>query len=389
MSAPAFIAFYYVTAIESWTYINIIEYYRAKIEQKDLKQILDRVKKDLQVVANPNSDFDMRQQVLATRDNMIHNIDNSCTTLRNHQDVDNIEEIMDTKSAKTLMMKKELLDVNTIESFHKYQQKIPKTCKILTLTYWGILDLTRENLNDFEIKDEVIRKLSQDFSNKIRWNKNTITPNNIQKFFDDNCINIDKDEVLNKLDVNIQFMKYKMPNLIQMCTEEGLKMSTFPLFSGIFKSPNIKNTWGEIQAISTNKARNEKMYPFSRAKIGYKVDMKGTLIKTPTKFEIIYGEVSGGLGFFGMPASCRKKQYVDKVKLMIMLRDSLNQFFKICSYVMDEQLKKVIVYGWLQIGVELNFYAMDCIGSGIYRFGKLDNCVLPVDENNSSILEDA
>ncbi|CAJ0642522.1 3501_t:CDS:2 [Entrophospora sp. SA101] len=106
MSAPAFIAFYYVTAIESWTYINIIEYYRAKIEQKDLKQILDRVKKDLQVVANPNSDFDMRQQVLATRDNMIHNIDNSCTTLRNHQDVDNIEEIMDTKSAKTLMMKK-------------------------------------------------------------------------------------------------------------------------------------------------------------------------------------------------------------------------------------------------------------------------------------------
>ncbi|CAH1762774.1 15156_t:CDS:2 [Entrophospora sp. SA101] len=59
MSAPAFIAFYYVTAIESWTYINIIEYYRAKIEQKDLKQILDRVKKDLQVVANPNSDFDV------------------------------------------------------------------------------------------------------------------------------------------------------------------------------------------------------------------------------------------------------------------------------------------------------------------------------------------
>ncbi|CAH1762775.1 15157_t:CDS:2 [Entrophospora sp. SA101] len=384
----------------------------------------------------------MRQQVLATRDNMIHNIDNSCTTLRNHQDVDNIEEIMDTKKNlnkeandypgsfatiftvdsvsnsvffqiswslsflseielyfSVMKYKKdinninieyvELLDVNTIESFHKYQQKIPKTCKILTLTYWGILDLTRENLNDFEIKDEVIRKLSQDFSNKIRWNKNTITPNNIQKFFDDNCINIDKDEVLNKLDVNIQFMKYKMPNLIQMCTEEGLKMSTFPLFSGIFKSPNIKNTWGEIQAISTNKARNEKMYPFSRAKIGYKVDMKGTLIKTPTKFEIIYGEVSGGLGFFGMPASCRKKQYVDKVKLMIMLRDSLNQFFKICSYVMDEQLKKVIVYGWLQIGVELNFYAMDCIGSGIYRFGKLDNCVLPVDENNSSILEDA
>ncbi len=74
---------------------------------------------------------------------------------------------------------------------------------------------------------------------------------------------------------------------------------------------------GEIQAISTNKARNEKTDPFSRAKIGYKVDMKGTLIKTPTKFEIIYGEVSGGLDFFGMSASCRKKQYVDKVNINV------------------------------------------------------------------------
>nr|CAG8633643.1 11954_t:CDS:2 [Entrophospora candida] len=288
MSAPALKAFYYVTAIESWTYINIIEYYREKVGQKDLKQILDRVKKDLQEVANSNSDFGMASKKKAQEildDWKLYNFEKT-------------EETMDTKSAKTLMKKKnkvgnkenlnkeassfattftvdsdinniniecaidnddlqgylfnesnqesiienvdenslsneiqlpignanndrhseELLDVNTIESFHKYQQKIPKTRKILIPAYWGILDLTRENLNDFEIKDED-----------------------------------------------------KIPNLIQMCTEEELKMSTtFPLFSGIFKSPNIKNSWGEIQAISTNKARNEKMDPFSRAKIGYK-----------------------------------------------------------------------------------------------------------------------
>ncbi|CAH1768423.1 13129_t:CDS:2, partial [Entrophospora sp. SA101] len=97
----------------------------------------------------------------------------------------------------------ELLDVNTIESFHKYQQKIPKTCKILSTR--------KESTNYFGL-------LSR---------------------------------------------KDKMPNLVQMCTEEELKMSTtFPLFS---------------------------------AKIGYKIDMKGTLIKTLTKFEIISGEVSGVL----------------------------------------------------------------------------------------------
>ncbi|CAJ0636322.1 6268_t:CDS:2 [Entrophospora sp. SA101] len=56
MSAPALIAFYYVTAIESWTYINIIEYYHAKIEQKDLKQILDCVKS---LMTGSNNDFDI------------------------------------------------------------------------------------------------------------------------------------------------------------------------------------------------------------------------------------------------------------------------------------------------------------------------------------------
>ena len=78
--------------------------------------------------------------------------------------------------------------------------------------------------------------------------------------------------------------------------------------------------------------------------------MKGILVKMTNKFEIIYGEVSGGLGPFGLPASCKKKQYVDKVKLMIMLRDSLNQFFINKRHVNDENRKKLTVYGWLQVG---------------------------------------
>jgi len=49
-----------------------------------------------------------------------------------------------------------------------------------------------------------------------------------------------------------------------------------------------------------------------------KVDMKGVLIKTPNKFEVIYGEVSGGLGQFG-PSANLKKRFLDKVKLMITM----------------------------------------------------------------------
>ncbi|CAG8441876.1 2911_t:CDS:2, partial [Scutellospora calospora] len=283
----------------------------------------------------------------------------------------------------------ELLETNIIEEFSKYQKKIPKTRKALTPAYWGILDLTKESLKDSGINDMDIQKLSQDFSNKIGWNGIT-APKEIQEYFDGNCVDVNNIDVIKKLDRNIQFMKDKMPKLRNMCTEEELKMSTtFPLFSGIFNSPNINSSWGEIQAISTNKARNEEQNPFTRARVEYKVDMRGILVKTPKKFEIIYGEISGGLTYFGLPASCRKKQYVDKVKLMVMLRNSLNQVFKNYLHITDEQRKKLIVYGWLQVGVELSFYAMDWIGSGIYRFGKLDKCELPVDEDDISILEDA
>ena len=64
---------------------------------------------------------------------------------------------------------------------------------------------------------------------------------------------------------------------------------------------------GEIQAISTNKARNEEQSPSTKTRVGYKVDMKGTLVKTPNKFEVIYGEIFGGLISFDLLAYYKKK----------------------------------------------------------------------------------
>ncbi|CAG8701005.1 10476_t:CDS:2 [Funneliformis caledonium] len=138
--------------------------------------------------------------------------------------------------------------------------------------------------------------------------------------------------------------------------------TTVLIISSVFTSKSIESAWGEIQAIPISKTRNETKDPFLKTKIGHKVDMKGILVKTPNKFKIIYDKVSGGLGPFGLPASCKKKQYVDK---------------------------KLTVYRWLQIGTELKIYAMDWISFGIYRFSKLDKCSLPIDNDDSKILEDA
>lgn len=50
--------FYEDTTVENWTCINMEEYYRSRSEQKDGKRILDRIKKDLEEVANSDS-FDI------------------------------------------------------------------------------------------------------------------------------------------------------------------------------------------------------------------------------------------------------------------------------------------------------------------------------------------
>jgi hypothetical protein len=61
VSNPALIAFYHVSAIKDWTYVNITEYYRAKLENKEYRNVLDCVKKDLTKVAK-NSEFDKTRQ---------------------------------------------------------------------------------------------------------------------------------------------------------------------------------------------------------------------------------------------------------------------------------------------------------------------------------------
>ncbi|CAG8536868.1 14270_t:CDS:2, partial [Funneliformis mosseae] len=131
-----------------------------------------------------------------------------------------------------------------------------------------------------------------------------------------------------------------------MIMEEHLKMtSSYPLFHETITSDHIMHSWGEIQNISSSDTCNEKSDPFKKARIGKKVDMKAMLLKTSNKFEALFGEVSGGLGPFGVPTACRKKRL------------------------------EIIVYGWLQFG--------------IYRFGLIDRCRIPADTDDCDILEDA
>ncbi|CAG8660218.1 11073_t:CDS:2, partial [Acaulospora morrowiae] len=279
---------------------------------------------------------------------------------------------------------------DVLNAFRKYQNKIPKTRKVFTPAYWGVLDLTRESLYECkEISENDLQQLSQDFANHVKWECEP-APINIQNYFDSHCEKLDNSDENEYFDTNVQFLKINMHSFQGMLTEEQLKMtSSFPLFNGIFTSNRMKHAWGEIHSLSNSDARNEKSNPYKKSRMGRKVDMKVTLLKTPNKFEALFGEVAGGLGPFGVPTACRKKRFLDKLKLMVIMRDSINRLLKECDHVSDDERLEVIVYGWLQFGLELNFYAMDWRGSGVYRFGLLDRCRIPVDDNYCNILEDA
>ncbi|CAG8514998.1 12291_t:CDS:2 [Acaulospora colombiana] len=169
------------------------------------------------------------------------------------------------------------MDAGIIEAFHKYQKTLPKTRKIFTPAYWGVLDLTGESLYDCkQLTEEDITQISQDFANKISWK--TVPPEeNIQEYFDSNC---------------------------------------------------------------------EK------------------------KFD-------GGLGPLGIPTACRKKRYLDKVKLMTTMRDGINKLLKECKYIPLEKR------------LELNFYAMDWSGADEDEFGMLEDayCILKLLEKKSLEVE--
>ncbi|CAG8703520.1 5388_t:CDS:2 [Dentiscutata erythropus] len=269
-----------------------------------------------------------------------------------------------------------------LNAFQTYQNKIPKFRRVYTPAYWGVLDLTRESLYGCkEITENDLQQLSQDFADHIKW-KCELASKDTQEYFNNSCEklgNNDENKDLKHFDSNVQFL-----NVDGRTLENDIVVFAVSWNIHVQSYKTLL-----IHVLSSSDARNEKSDPFKKARMGRKVDMKVTLLKTPNKFEALFGEVSGELGQFGIPTACRKKRFLDKVKLMVTMRDSINRLLKECDYVSNEKRLDIIIFGWLQFGLELNFYAMDWMESGVYRFRLIDRCRIPADIDDCDILEDA
>ncbi|CAG8699741.1 8897_t:CDS:2, partial [Cetraspora pellucida] len=197
-----------------------------------------------------------------------------------------------------------------------------------------------------DIDNELLNEVAQLFTNMIAWSPKA-APEKLQDYFNNKC----KDVVhgFENLHIYIQFIKLSMDQLKRFISEQELKMTTvFPLIHRMFSQNVIDDKWGEVQFLATNEALNESNNPFQRAKVGHKADMKGILMNTSCKLEALYGEVSGGLGPFGLSIASRKEKYLDKVKLSIMMRDSINKALKQWKHISDEDRKSLVVYGFTQ-----------------------------------------
>jgi len=139
---------------------------------------------------------------------------------------------------------------------------------------------------------------------------------------------------------------------------------------------------------SSTEAANINANPEEKAKMGHRVDFKATLRKPNHKLQILHGEVSGGLED-GKTLACRRKQWLDKIKLMIMMRDELNQLVRAYKNADSQDLVKVVVYGAQVIGLRINIYAMIWCGGRVYLFGLVDSCVLPTVVESAYNLEQA
>ncbi|CAG8640490.1 3632_t:CDS:2 [Funneliformis caledonium] len=107
------------------------------------------------------------------------------------------------------------------------------------------------------------------------------------------------------------------------------------------------------------------------------------------KFEVIYEEVAEGLGPLGILTAYCKERYLDKLKLMIVMHDGINRLLRECKHILNDKRTSVIIYSWLQVRLELNFYAIDWCGAGIYRFRMVDCYRLPSDDSDCGMFEDA
>ncbi|CAG8492558.1 5021_t:CDS:2 [Paraglomus brasilianum] len=214
-------------------------------------------------------------------------------------------------------------DIDVVEFFGSLRDSLPKKSPEVHPQYWGVLDLTGQHK---PTKKKFVSKwdeLVNDFQLNIAWKMVELDQSEIDFF--DNIEDLKAQQKAPILHAHLTILKAYLEHLKLPINERELMIHIVaPAF---------------------------RMRPV----------LEGFIC-----------EVSGGL-----PAGCPKKIWIDKLKIMVGMRDMINRIIKTFPGLLPEDYMKIVVFGCQVIGLQMNLYAMDIRTYGIYRFGIIDKIFLP------------
>ncbi|RHZ76201.1 hypothetical protein Glove_202g18 [Diversispora epigaea] len=287
---------------------------------------------------------------------------------------------------------------NVDEVLSKYRKKIPNTKAYLYPAYFGILDLSGE---DVEVKnlftDEEWNEMTQDFKSNVNLNDledeqerphyelmDKIAEMLMEKPSDlitgiESCVIKDNIRV-NAVRRLIQMYAYNLQRLRLPMSEASFGSNfTNMMTRGILTFDQIyQYEEGEIQGLASSVVTNMKAKPTDRSLIGQKVDFR----ISKDQFEMLIGLRSGGL-----PSAPKSKKWMDKVDLAVALRDVMINEGIENNGVKPENFHNLFTLGVHSFNYNYNIYGLDWKTRGVWRLGLLQKVKLPLSIDNLQIIE--
>ncbi|CAI2188979.1 18166_t:CDS:10, partial [Funneliformis geosporum] len=287
---------------------------------------------------------------------------------------------------------------NVGEILSAYREKIPRTKAYLYPAYFGILDLSGE---DVEVKDlftdDEWNEMIKDFVNNVNLSDLDVKQEEpIYEIMDkiteklkkepsdliteiESCV-IEDNTKVNAIRRLIQTYAYNLQRLRLPMSETAFGSSfTSMMTKGVLTFDNIYHyEEGEIQSLASSVISNMKTKPTDRSLIGQKVDFR----ISQDQFEMLIGLRSGGL-----PSATKSKKWIDKVDLSVALRDVLINEGIENNGVKPDKFHNLFTLGVHTFNYNYNVYGLDWKTRGVWRLGLLQKVKLPSSIDNLLVIE--
>ncbi|CAG8542157.1 13869_t:CDS:10, partial [Cetraspora pellucida] len=269
---------------------------------------------------------------------------------------------------------------NVSKVLKQYCEKIPAKSAFLYPAYFGVLDLSGE---DVEVRNLFTNgeweEMVSDFKGSIKLDD--LLNEEQYPFFDlmdrmSQALKTATDDIITEIESNCVIKR------LSASMSEGHFSSAFTnmITKGIMTYEQyFTYDEGEIQSLASAFVANMPSEPTERSIIGQKCDFR----VRKDGFEGLIGLRSGGI-----PEVHKSKKWMDKVDLSVAMRDVLLKEGLENNGVGVDEYRKLFTLGVHSFGFNYNLYAMDWKANDLWRLCPLKRTKLPQSKEQLLIIED-